>query len=66
MQQNLAVNAVYSAINSLPKKMQISLVEKFIFENDLFNDLIDINIAKKRISEKGTNYEEFRQSRKRS
>lgn len=66
MQQNIAVNAVYSAINSLPKKMQLSLAEKFIFENDLVNDLIDISIAKKRISEQGTDYEEFRKTRKKS
>ncbi len=66
MQENLAINAVYSAINSLPKKMQISLIEKFIFENDLVNDLIDINIAKQRISEQGTDYEEFCKNRKTS
>ncbi|MEI6091537.1 MAG: hypothetical protein WCR42_13870 [bacterium] len=66
MQQNLALDVVYSAINSLPKKMQISLIEKFIFDNDLFNDLIDMNIAKQRISEEGTDYEEFRRNRKRN
>jgi hypothetical protein len=65
MQQNLAINAIYSAINSLPKKMQLSLIEKFIYENDLINDLIDMNIAKQRISEQGTDYEEFRRNRKR-
>lgn len=65
MQQNLALDVVYSAINSLPKKMQISLIEKFIFDNDLINDLIDMNIAKQRISEEGTDYEEFRRNRKR-
>lgn len=64
MQENLAISAVYSAINSLPRKMQISLIEKFIFDNDLINDLIDINIAKQRISEQGTDYEEFRKTRK--
>jgi hypothetical protein len=63
MQQNLALDVVYSAINSLPKKMQISLIEKFIFDNDLINDLIDMNIAKQRISEEGTDYEEFRRYR---
>lgn len=66
MQQNLALDVVYSAINSLPKKMQISLIEKFIFDNDLINDLIDMNIAKNRISEEGTDYEEFRRNRKRN
>ncbi|MBM2815384.1 MAG: hypothetical protein HW421_2146 [Ignavibacteria bacterium] len=64
MPQNLAINAVYSAINTLPKKMQLSLIEKFIFDNNLMNDLIDINIAKQRISEPGTDYEEFRRARK--
>ena len=64
MPQNVAINAIYSAINALPKKMQISLVEKFIFENDLINDLVDINIAKQRISEQGMDYEEFRRTRK--
>jgi hypothetical protein len=64
MQQNLAINAVYSAINSLPKKLQFSLVEKFIYDNDLINDLIDINIAKQRLSEPGTNYEEYRSKRR--
>jgi hypothetical protein len=63
MQQNIAINAVYSAINSLPKKMQLILVEKFVFENDLINDIIDINIAKQRINEAGSNYEEFRRKR---
>ena len=66
MQENLAINAVYSAINSLPKKMQFSLVEKFIFDNDLLNDLIDINIAKQRVTEPGMDYGEFRKARRRS
>ena len=66
MQENLAIHAITSAFNTLPKKMQLSLVGKFIFENDLLNDLIDINIAKQRISEQGTDYEEYRRTRKRS
>ncbi|MDT3740400.1 MAG: hypothetical protein RO257_12965 [Candidatus Kapabacteria bacterium] len=63
MQQNLIINEVYTVINALPKKMQLSLVERFIFENDLLNDIIDINIAKQRLKETGTNYEEFRKKR---
>lgn len=66
MQENIAINAVYSAINSLPKKMQISLIERIITENDLINDLIDISIAKKRMSEPGTSYEEYRKTRKKA
>jgi hypothetical protein len=65
MQQNLAINAVYSAINTLPKKMQFTLVEKFIIDNGLINDLIDINIAKQRLNEPGTDYEEYRSKRRR-
>ena len=66
MPENLAINAVYSAINTLPKKMQFSLVEKFIFDNGLLNDLIYIHIAKQRLTETGMDYEEFRKARKRS
>ncbi len=64
MQQNIAISAVYSAISSLPKKMQLRLLEKFISENGLINDIIDMSIAKQRISEQGTDYEEFRKTRK--
>lgn len=57
---NLARNTIYSAINTLPKKMQLKSVERFIFENNFINDLIDLNIAKQRLNETGIDYEEFR------
>lgn len=64
MQNNLAVDAVYSAINTLPKKMQIDLIEKVIFNNDLLQDLIDICIAKERMKEEDSDYEAIRRARK--
>jgi len=40
--------------------MQLKSVERFIFENNFINDLIDLNIAKQRLNETGIDYEEFR------
>ena len=64
MQHELAIDAVYSAIKTLPKTMQVNLIEKFIIDNRLINDLIDISIVKKRIKEQGNDYEEYRSKRR--
>ena len=61
---NSVADLIYDKICTLPRKVQLNLIERFITENDLTNDLIDINIAKQRITEPGMDYEEFRKSRK--
>ena len=63
MNNELTIDSVYNEIRKLPKIKQLSLIERWIAENNLLQDIIDITIAKQRIEEEEEDYETFRQRR---
>jgi hypothetical protein len=63
MQTDITVDALYTAINTLPRKKQLKLLERFIVDKELLSDLIDIQIIKERMNEPSMDYEEYRKQR---